>query len=75
MLSQNLNKLCRVCMLEGSREIFNQTVPTTSSSSTTEIVSSPNRLLEKLRYVTLIKVNFPFFLYYLNQGHKLIINT
>lgn len=43
--------MCRVCMGEGSREIFNhQTV-----SNATDNISM--RLLEKLRYVTLIKVN------------------
>ncbi len=60
---RNWFKKCRVCNKEGSRNIFEKITRTQlESSSSLQSVSSNTRLLEKLRYVTMMKVRFEFFL-------------
>lgn len=59
---KNLENICRVCLNRGSRNIFEK-----SSSAETQFtippigdnVSSLDRLAEKLRYVTMLKVSIP----------------
>lgn len=69
--TMDVEKICRVCMSVGSRNIFKKTpaiqgatvspnpvstaLPSENSDSSAS-VSSIEKLLEKLRYVTLIKV-------------------
>ncbi|XP_037036722.1 uncharacterized protein LOC119074587 [Bradysia coprophila] len=49
-------KKCRVCNKEGSRNIFEK-INRTLESSSLQCVSSNSRLLEKLRFVTMIKID------------------
>lgn len=52
-MNENLTKICRICLTEGSRNIFQKTVANDALYN----VSSLNRISEKLRYVTLLKVD------------------
>lgn len=54
---RNLDNICRVCLNSGSRNIFEKTNTHFPLSSAAENVSSFDRLLEKLRYVTMLKVS------------------
>lgn len=74
-MNQNIDKVCRVCMVrDGSQNIFKKKLSATSenhidgtsstnssiNSNASSLISSPDKLLEKLRYVTLIKVPLIF---------------
>lgn len=53
--SNSIHKLCRICLNQGSRDIFHE-----SNFMTRNLVSQTDeleRLQEKLRYVTLLKVS------------------
>ncbi|XP_055623983.1 uncharacterized protein LOC129767293 [Toxorhynchites rutilus septentrionalis] len=52
-MNENLAKICRICLMEGSRSIFQKTVTHEALYN----VSSLNRISEKLRYVTLLKID------------------
>ncbi|XP_058462452.1 uncharacterized protein LOC131437245 [Malaya genurostris] len=52
-MNENLSKICRICLTEGSRNIFQKIV----SHDALYNVSSLNRMSEKLRYVTLLKID------------------
>ncbi|XP_058833567.1 uncharacterized protein LOC131691298 [Topomyia yanbarensis] len=52
-MNENLSKICRICLTEGSRNIFQKTVRHDALYN----VSSLNRIMEKLRYVTLLKID------------------
>ncbi|XP_065086755.1 uncharacterized protein LOC135708578 [Ochlerotatus camptorhynchus] len=52
-MNENLTKICRICLTEGSRHIFQKTVAHDALYN----VSSLNRISEKLRYVTLLKID------------------
>lgn len=52
-MNENLTKICRICLTEGSRHIFQKTVTNDALYN----VSSLNRISEKLRYVTLLKID------------------
>lgn len=52
-MNENLTKICRICLTEGSRHIFQKTVTCDALYN----VSSLNRISEKLRYVTLLKID------------------
>uniref|UniRef100_A0A1Q3FW68 Putative mucin 30e n=1 Tax=Culex tarsalis TaxID=7177 RepID=A0A1Q3FW68_CULTA len=52
-MNENLTKICRICLTEGSRNIFQRTV----SHDALYNVSSLSRISEKLRYVTLLKID------------------
>lgn len=52
-MNENLTKICRICLTEGSRNIFHKAV----SHDALFNVSSLNRISEKLRYVTLLKID------------------
>lgn len=52
-MNENLTKICRICLTEGSRHIFQKTVARDALYN----VSSLNRISEKLRYVTLLKID------------------
>lgn len=60
-MNKNLENICRVCLNSASRNIFEKS--TTSNDSQFSIpaigenVSSLDRLVEKLRYVTMLKVS------------------
>lgn len=71
-MNKNIDKVCRVCMIrDGSQNIFKKkqisatsenniggsnSSNTSINSTASSLISSPDKLLEKLRYVTLIKV-------------------
>lgn len=60
-MNKNLENVCRVCLGTGSRNIFEKS-PTSNDSqfsipAIAENVSSLDRLPEKLRYVTMLKVS------------------
>lgn len=59
-MNRNLENVCRVCLSSGSRNIFEKvsTVDDIAVPLMDENVSSLDRLPEKLRYVTMLKVNF-----------------
>lgn len=65
-MNRNLENVCRVCLSSGSRNIFEKasTIDDIAVPSMDENVSSLDRLPEKLRYVTMLKVNF-FDIFYL----------
>lgn len=52
-MNENLTKICRICLTEGSRHIFQKIVAHDALYN----VSSLNRISEKLRYVTLLKID------------------
>lgn len=52
-MNENLTKVCRICLTEGSRNIFQRTVAHDALYN----VSSLSRISEKLRYVTLLKID------------------
>ncbi|XP_053687574.1 uncharacterized protein LOC128737052 [Sabethes cyaneus] len=52
-MNENLLKICRICLTEGSRHIFQKSVRPDALYN----VSSLNRISEKLRYVTLLKID------------------
>lgn len=59
-MNKNLENVCRVCLNSGSRNIFEKS-PNDSQFAIPAIgenVSSLDRLVEKLRYVTMLKVSF-----------------
>lgn len=57
----NLDSICRVCLSSGSRNIFEKSSASNDSQFSIpaigENVSSLDRLVEKLRYVTMLKVS------------------
>lgn len=63
IMQKNISKICRICLCDGSRNIFEKKSTSDSAQqfnaipSITQNVSSLDRLLEKLRYVTMLKVN------------------
>lgn len=59
-MNRNLENICRVCLSSGSRDIFEKTSAVDEIAVPTmgENVSSLDRLPEKLRYVTMLKVSF-----------------
>lgn len=67
-MNKQLENICRVCITHiGSRNIFEKS-PTTNDSQFSipaigENVSSLDRLVEKLRYVTMLKVSGHFSFY------------
>lgn len=56
---QNLGNICRICLKNGSRNIFDKSNGSLSfeSLASSENVSSIDRLLEKMRFVTMLKVS------------------
>lgn len=60
-MNKNLENICRVCLNNGSRNIFEKTSASNDSQfaipAIGENVSSLDRLVEKLRYVTMLKVS------------------
>lgn len=52
-MNENIMKICRICLTEGSRNIFQRSL----SHDALYNVSSLSRISEKLRYVTLLKVD------------------
>lgn len=52
-MNENIMKICRICLTEGSRNIFQRTVTHDALYN----VSSLSRISEKLRYVTLLKID------------------
>lgn len=62
-MNENITKICRICLTEGSRNIFQRTVAHDALYN----VSSLSRISEKLRYVTLLKVGFYFSKIIFNQ--------
>ncbi|XP_039436879.1 uncharacterized protein LOC120418508 [Culex pipiens pallens] len=52
-MNENITKICRICLTEGSRNIFQRTVAHDALYN----VSSLSRISEKLRYVTLLKID------------------
>lgn len=52
-MNENIMKICRICLTEGSRNIFQRTVAHDALYN----VSSLSRISEKLRYVTLLKID------------------
>lgn len=51
-MSEELSKICRVCLAEGSQNIFNR-----RNANLSDTISSLDRILEKLRFVTMLKVS------------------
>lgn len=49
-MSEELAKICRVCLAEGSRDIF------CHRTTNTDTISSLDRIVEKYRFVTMLKV-------------------
>lgn len=58
-MNKNLENICRVCLNNGSRNIFEKSSASNDFSipAIGENVSSLDRLVEKLRYVTMLKVS------------------
>lgn len=58
-MNKNLENICRVCLNSGSRNIFEKSSIDSQFSipAIGENVSSIDRLVEKLRYVTMLKVS------------------
>lgn len=52
-MAESYTKICRICLTEGSRNIFQRTLAKDALYN----VSSLNRISEKLRYVTLLKID------------------
>lgn len=52
-MNEDLTKICRICLTEGSRNIFQRAVAHDALYN----VSSLSRISEKLRYVTLLKID------------------
>lgn len=75
---KNLENICRVCLNRGSRNIFEKsssaetqfTIPSISDN-----VSSLDRLPEKLRYVTMLKVIIPISIYFKQFTRHILIPT
>lgn len=64
---KNLENICRVCLSRGSRNIFEKSSSNESQFSIPPLsdnVSSLDRLCEKLRYVTMLKVSIPISMYF-----------
>lgn len=59
-MDTNISNICRICLCDGSRNIFERKSTECATQFGTPFaqnVSSLDRLLEKLRYVTMMKVN------------------
>lgn len=61
-MNKNLENICRVCLSSASRNIFEKSTASSDSPQFSipaigENVSSLDRLVEKLRYVTMLKVS------------------
>lgn len=60
-MNKNLENICRVCLSSASRNIFEKSSASNDSQFSIpaigENVSSLDRLVEKLRYVTMLKVS------------------
>lgn len=58
-MNKNLENICRVCLNSGSRNIFEKSSNDSQFAipAIGENVSSLDRLVEKLRYVTMLKVS------------------
>ncbi|XP_059620172.1 uncharacterized protein LOC132264107 [Phlebotomus argentipes] len=54
-MTRNYAKSCRICLAEGSRDIFSSMSPAGLRSDAS--VSSVSRLLEKLRFVTMMQIS------------------
>lgn len=63
-MNKNLENICRVCLNSGSRNIFEKSSSPGDISipAIGENVSSLDRLPEKLRYVTMLKVSIGKFI-------------
>lgn len=55
--SNSIHKLCRICLNQGSRDIFHESNFMSSSRNLVSQTDELERLQEKLRYVTLLKVS------------------
>lgn len=68
-MNKNLENICRVCLNSASRNIFEKSTASNDSQFSIpaigENVSSLDRLVEKLRYVTMLKVSKRIFLFIL----------
>lgn len=76
-MNKNLENICRVCLNNGSRNIFEKTSASNDSQfaipAIGENVSSLDRLVEKLRYVTMLKVSEKLHISYIvrhTQSHS-----
>lgn len=75
-MNKNLENICRVCLNSGSRNIFEKSSASNDSQFSIpaigENVSSLDRLVEKLRYVTMLKVSehFSFPHHHHHSSHK-----
>lgn len=59
-MHKDISNVCRVCMSSGSRNIFENTIATSQFTIPNVFennVSSVERIVEKLRYVTMLKVS------------------
>uniref|UniRef100_A0A1B0DJ64 Uncharacterized protein n=2 Tax=Phlebotomus papatasi TaxID=29031 RepID=A0A1B0DJ64_PHLPP len=54
-MTRNYAKSCRICLAEGSRDIFTSMTPGTGRCDIS--VSSVSRLLEKFRFVTMMQIS------------------
>lgn len=54
-MNEEISKICRICLAEGSQNIFH------NNRRNVDTISSLDRILEKLRFVTMLKVNKYFF--------------
>lgn len=72
-MNKKLENICRVCLNIGSRNIFEKSSTTNeqqfSIPAIGENVSSLDRLVEKLRYVTMLKVSEKLFTHHHRQRH------
>lgn len=50
-MNEEISKICRICLAEGSQNIFH------NNRRNVDTISSLDRILEKLRFVTMLKVN------------------
>lgn len=50
----SIHKLCRICLNQGSRDVFSDFLGRNLIANSNE--SELNRIAEKLRYVTMLKV-------------------
>lgn len=75
-MNKNLENICRVCLNNGSRNIFEKTSAPNDSQfaipAIGENVSSLDRLVEKLRYVTMLKVSEKFHISYICKTYTIV---
>lgn len=83
IIPYNMDSLCRVCMAPGSYRLFrvdavnnitnnagnNQTYPSNSRRIDANNVSSFDKLLEKLRYVTMLQVLYEMYILYIEPKY------